>query len=70
MTQLLFTAFQGGLQMNKYVLVSMTVSFSVVVSVAPADELKSGLQVGEMATKPFTVQDITGPKKGASLCYR
>ncbi len=33
------------------------------------DALKSGLQVGEMAGA-FNVQDVTGPNKGTSLCYR
>ena len=32
-------------------------------------ELKSGLQPGDLAT-PFEVQDVTGPNKGISLCYR
>ena len=30
--------------------------------------LKSGLQPGDR-TSPFNVRDITGPKKGTSLCY-
>jgi hypothetical protein len=30
--------------------------------------LKSGLQPGDKTT-PFHVRDITGPKKGTSLCY-
>lgn len=34
-----------------------------------APGLKSGLQVGESAPA-FNVQDITGPNKGTSLCYR
>lgn len=34
-----------------------------------ADELKSGLQVGD-STKPYNVRDITGPNKGKTLCYR
>ena len=36
---------------------------------ADAPGLKSGLQVGEPAPA-FQVQDITGPNKGSSLCYR
>jgi hypothetical protein len=36
---------------------------------ADAPDLKSGLQIGERAG-PFNVQDITGPNKGKSLCYR
>jgi len=34
-----------------------------------AEELKSGLQVGER-TSPFYVRDITGPNEGKTLCYR
>lgn len=34
-----------------------------------AEEIKSGLQVGEPAT-PFNVRDITGPNEGKTLCYR
>ncbi len=34
-----------------------------------ADELKSGLPVGE-SVPAFNVRDITGPNKGKSLCYR
>ena len=38
-------------------------------ALAPAEEMKSGLQVGDSAA-PFNVKDITGPRKGKSLCYR
>ena len=31
--------------------------------------LKSGIQPGDFAA-PFNVDDITGPNKGSSLCYR
>jgi len=41
---------------------------AVGVAIA-AEELKSGLQVGDSAT-PFNVRDITGPAKGQTLCYR
>ena len=34
-----------------------------------ADELKSGLQPGDEAAA-FNVKDVTGPRKGKSLCYR
>jgi hypothetical protein len=45
-------------------------AFVVGTSVArDAAGLKSGLQVGDFA-EPFDVQDITGPNKGTSLCYR
>ncbi len=36
---------------------------------ASAAELKSGLQPGD-APGAFNVQDVTGPSKGKSLCYR
>jgi len=42
----------------------------VVTGVAfAADELKSGLPVGE-SVPAFNVRDITGPSKGKTLCYR
>jgi hypothetical protein len=42
----------------------------VVAGVAiAAEELKSGLPVGEQVP-PFNVRDITGPAKGTTLCYR
>ena len=34
-----------------------------------AEEVKSGLQVGDSAGA-FKVKDCTGPNKGKSLCYR
>jgi len=33
------------------------------------DAVKSGLSVGE-PVNPFLVDDITGPNKGKTLCYR
>lgn len=38
-------------------------------AMAFAADLKSGLQVGDSAGA-FNVKDITGPRKGRSLCYR
>lgn len=35
-----------------------------------ADEVKSGLAVGEGPVPAFNVRDITGPSKGKTLCYR
>jgi len=43
--------------------------FALAAGAALADELKSGLQVGERTT-PYNVRDITGPSAGKSLCYR
>ena len=40
----------------------------VGISVA-GDAVQSGLKVGE-SVNPFQVDDITGPNKGTSLCYR
>ena len=34
-----------------------------------AEDLTSGLQPGDTAAA-FNVKDITGPRKGNSLCYR
>jgi hypothetical protein len=42
---------------------------ALALSVAVAEELKSGLAVGE-APGAFNVNDVTGPNKGTSLCYR
>jgi hypothetical protein len=36
---------------------------------AAAEDIKSGLAVGERVN-PFDVEDITGPNKGKTLCYR
>ena len=43
----------------------MVMSLGAVASA----EVKSGLQVGDSAGA-FQVKDITGPRKGTSLCYR
>jgi hypothetical protein len=48
---------------------ALVVSAVVVGTSLAADAPKSGLQVGDFAT-PFDVQDITGPNKGKTLCYR
>jgi hypothetical protein len=48
---------------------AVVVSACVVGTVIAGDAPKSGLQVGDFAT-PFDVQDITGPNKGTTLCYR
>lgn len=46
--------------------VLLTATIGVAVA---AEELKSGLQVGER-TSPFNIRDITGPNSGKTLCYR
>jgi len=51
-------------------LVPSAVLLMVAVGAAvAAEELKSGLQVGE-STSPFNIRDITGPNAGKTLCYR
>jgi hypothetical protein len=52
-------------------LAALVVSTLGVGMLAAADDpvLKSGLQPGDAAS-PFTVDDVTGPNKGSSLCYR
>ncbi|MCA9152841.1 MAG: hypothetical protein KDA92_26240 [Planctomycetales bacterium] len=42
---------------------------AVLTISANAEDLKSGLQVGD-SPGAFNVKDITGPNKGKSLCYR
>lgn len=45
------------------------VALCVIAGAAVAADLQSGLQVGESAGA-FNVNDVTGPNKGKSLCYR
>ena len=40
-----------------------------IIAAADSPGLKSGLQIGEPAPA-FLVDDITGPNKGTTLCYR
>jgi hypothetical protein len=48
---------------------SVVVSIAVVGTSFAGDAVKSGLAVGE-SVNPFLVDDITGPNKGKTLCYR
>jgi hypothetical protein len=48
---------------------ALVVSAFVVGTASAGEGPTSGLQVGDSAT-PFDVQDITGPNKGKTLCYR
>jgi len=45
------------------------VSIVMVGTVLAGEAVQSGLKVGE-SVSPFQVDDITGPNKGTSLCYR
>jgi hypothetical protein len=55
--------------MNKVWLASTAVLCATMGVAWAADEVQSGLQVGD-STKPYNVRDITGPNKGKTLCYR
>lgn len=48
---------------------AMVVSIVMVGTSLAGDAVESGLKVGEFA-RPFDVEDITGPNKGQTLCYR
>jgi hypothetical protein len=48
---------------------AVVASIVLVGAVFAADAVKSGLKVGEFVS-PFDVDDITGPNKGKTLCYR
>ncbi len=53
----------------KRVLVPSVALLIAGMCTAATAEVKSGLQVGDR-TKAFNVKDVTGPRKGTSLCYR
>jgi hypothetical protein len=48
---------------------AVVVSIVMVGAVKAGDPVKSGLKLGEFV-RPFDVEDITGPNKGKTLCYR
>ncbi len=48
---------------------SVMVSIIVAGTTLAGDAVKSGLKPGELVN-PFNVEDITGPNKGTTLCYR
>jgi hypothetical protein len=48
---------------------AVVVSIVVVGSSLAGDAVQSGLKPGE-PVNPFDVDDITGPNKGTTLCYR
>jgi hypothetical protein len=50
--------------------ISSVAASIVVVGISFAgDAVDSGLKAGNFVT-PFNVDDITGPNKGTTLCYR
>ena len=48
---------------------AVAVSIVMVGTGLAGDAVQSGLKIGESVT-PFQVDDITGPNKGKTLCYR
>jgi hypothetical protein len=48
---------------------AMVVSIVVVGTSLAGDAVQSGLKPGELVN-PFNVDDVTGPNKGTTLCYR
>jgi hypothetical protein len=48
---------------------AVVVSIVMVGASLAGDAIRSGLKPGE-SVNPFQVDDITGPNKGTSLCYR
>ena len=48
---------------------AVVVSIVMVGTSFAGDPVKSGQAVGENVS-PFDVEDITGPNKGKTLCYR
>ena len=48
---------------------AVVVSILVVGTSLAGDAVESGLKPGELVN-PFNVDDVTGPNKGTTLCYR
>jgi hypothetical protein len=48
---------------------AVMVSIVAVGASLAGDAVESGLKVGDFVS-PFDVDDITGPNKGKTLCYR
>jgi len=48
---------------------AVVVSIVMVGTGLAGDAVQSGLKPGE-SVSPFNVDDITGPNKGKTLCYR
>ncbi len=48
---------------------TLVVSIAVVGTSLAGDPVASGLKIGDFVS-PFNVDDVTGPNKGTSLCYR
>jgi hypothetical protein len=55
--------------MRSLLIPSAAVLMATVGVAVAAEELKSGLQVGDR-TSAYNIRDITGPNAGKTLCYR
>ena len=55
--------------MQKILGASLVVLVACAATVVTAGDVISGLQIGDRAGA-FNVKDVTGPRKGTSLCYR
>jgi hypothetical protein len=55
--------------MKRFLVPSAVVLMATIGVAVAAEELKSGLQVGDK-TSPYFIRDITGPNAGKTLCYR
>jgi hypothetical protein len=55
--------------MKRLLVPSAALLLATIGVVVAAEELESGLQVGEK-THAYNVRDITGPNVGKTLCYR
>ena len=50
-------------------ILAVVVSIVMVGVSLAGDSVRSGLKPGE-SVNPFQIDDVTGPNKGKSLCYR
>ena len=48
---------------------SVVVSIIALGTCLAGDAVQSGLKPGE-PVNPFNIEDVTGPNKGTTLCYR
>jgi hypothetical protein len=48
---------------------AVVVSLVTAGAIYAGDAVESGLKPGE-SVSPFDVDDVTGPNKGTTLCYR
>ena len=55
--------------MQRVMMPALGLMVACAATVAGAGDIESGPQKGDPA-KYFEVKDVTGPRKGKSLCYR